>query len=283
MASATIRKADGAAISPSSTLDLLPPNPPLPPNAPLQTTLSDLPFEVLACILRWLPSPEDVSRVDCVATLFRVSLVEQGLLLRAVETGRSMRSLPEGESSWKQWLLRQERHVRHCLRVCEVGPHHSGFVSASGELLMCGTDHAGWGYLGQGVDVRELCVPRPASGLGGVKMRSVAVGALHTVACCADGLAYSFGSGSNGALGHGGMTDHHTARVVAALQGTRISMVAVGVTYSLVLSGEPAATARALTLKALALCRRRQWRRYSRTQPLSRTRQKTSTTLADCR
>jgi alpha-tubulin suppressor-like RCC1 family protein len=96
----------------------------------------------------------------------------------------------------------------------------------------------GLDVLGQGEGVEESAVPRAVAGLGGVRVRTVAAGNAHTLACSDEGVTYSFGdSGTPLRLGHGDADDQHIPRVVDALQGVHISAVAAGDTHSFALSG----------------------------------------------
>ena len=108
----------------------------------------------------------------------------------------------------------------------------------------------GNGTLGQGEGVDVSAWPKAAVGLGGVRIspwrragndgvriRTVAVGGNHTLACSDEGVTYSFGRSIFGALGHGDTAHQYTPRVVEALQGVHISMVAAGSGHSLALSG----------------------------------------------
>ena len=81
--------------------------------------------------------------------------------------------------------------------------------------------------LGQGGDgVNESVVPRVVVGLGGVRIRTVAAGDFHSLAYSDEGVAYSFGFGSDGQLGHGDNAFQPTPRAIEALQGVHISKVA---------------------------------------------------------
>ena len=205
-------------------------------------------------VVRWLSSPLDVARLDCTSRLFHFgaprSAVEEGLRLRAEATGRAVdAALPAGETSWTQWLMWEERRLLACAPpVAGSGINHSAFVDSGGHLLTCG--EAAYGALGQGVGVEVSAWPKAAAGLGGVRIspwrqarndgvriRTVAVGARRTLACSDEGVAYSFGVGSGGQLGHGDTANELTPRVIDALQGVHISMVAAGYGHSLALSG----------------------------------------------
>ena len=69
-----------------------------------------------------------------------------------------------------------------------------------------------------------------------MRIHTVAVGGLHTLVCSDEGVAYSFGCGECGQLGHVGQANQHTPRVIEALRGWHISAVAAGGDHSLALS-----------------------------------------------
>ena len=108
-------------------------------------------------------------------------------------------------------------------------------MDVGGRLLTCGKN-LGHGLLGQGEGVEESLVPRPVVGLGGVCIRTVAAGMYHTLACSDEGVAFSFGNGDVGRLGHGDTLGQPTPRVIEALQGVHISAMTTGLDHSLVLS-----------------------------------------------
>ena len=75
------------------------------------SSLASVPAELLPEVVRWLPSPLDIGRLDCTSRLFHLgaprSPVEEGLRLRAEDAGRAVEAaLPDGETSWSQWLMR---------------------------------------------------------------------------------------------------------------------------------------------------------------------------------
>ena len=213
--------------------------------------------ELLAEVVRWLPSPLDIASLDCTSRLFHLgaprSPVEEGLRLRAAAVGRAVEAaLPAGETSWTQWLLWEERRLLlACTPVVASCAFHSVFVDAGGQLLTCGRDPSMIpgivpggadpsevpSLLGQEAEgVNESLVPRVVVGLGGVRIRTVAAGEFHSLACSDEGVTYSFGFGSDGQLGHGVYLFEPTPRAIAALQGVHISAVAAGAAFSLALS-----------------------------------------------
>ena len=85
----------------------------------METEFASLVTVLLAEVVRWLPSPLDVARLDCTSRLFHLgdlrSAIEEGLRLRAEDAGRTVEAaLPAGETSWTQWLLWEERRLLAC-------------------------------------------------------------------------------------------------------------------------------------------------------------------------
>ena len=117
------------------------------------------------------------------------------------------------------------------MRVCGVaaGGQHSLVVSATGRLYSFGA--GGDGRLGHGEHSNELA-PRLVEKLEGVRVLEVAAGEHHSLALC-DGKVYSFGDGRHGKLGHGDAAPQMVPRVIAGLQGVRVSSVAAAGTTSL--------------------------------------------------
>ena len=105
---------------------------------------------------------------------------------------------------------------------------------AGGQLFTCGKDTLSSGVLGQGESVRESAFPRVIAELGGVRIRTVAAGDHHTLACSDEGVAYPFGFGEKGQLSHA-TASQHSLPEIEALQGVHISMVAAGCYHSLAL------------------------------------------------
>uniref|UniRef100_A0A452U5H4 Serine/threonine-protein kinase Nek8 n=1 Tax=Ursus maritimus TaxID=29073 RepID=A0A452U5H4_URSMA len=81
-------------------------------------------------------------------------------------------------------------------------------------------------------------VSRFLEGQSGVTIKHVACGDLFT-ACLTDrGIIMTFGSGSNGCLGHGGLNDLSQPTIVEALLGYEMVQVACGASHVLALSTE---------------------------------------------
>lgn len=89
---------------------------------------------------------------------------------------------------------------------------------------------------------RARGTPRVIPALQGVKAIAVSAGAEHSLVLSEAGEVYSWGSSSEGKLGHGDCEYNdatwccHAPRVIRALQGVRVVAVSAGQNHSLVLS-----------------------------------------------
>ena len=89
------------------------------------------------------------------------------------------------------------------------------------------------GQLGHGGEENEL-VPRVVEGLAGTKVMGATAGSQHTLVWTDDGRLFSFGTGYEGQLGHGGEEHEPVPRVVEGLVGTKVMGAAAGFDYSVV-------------------------------------------------
>ncbi|XP_008310752.1 RCC1 domain-containing protein 1 isoform X2 [Cynoglossus semilaevis] len=69
-----------------------------------------------------------------------------------------------------------------------------------------------------------------------LKAKSLALGAEHALLLCVTGDVYTWGLGSHGQLGHGGLTSEEEPRAVEALCGMPMSSVATGGWHSVCIS-----------------------------------------------
>ena len=67
-------------------------------------------------------------------------------------------------------------------------------------------------------------------------MRAVAAGSMHSLVVSSAGEVYSFGFGGHGPLDHGDQEEQLTPKVIQALAGVKVRVVAAGFQHSLVLS-----------------------------------------------
>lgn len=218
------------------------PKPVVKPSKPTKM-LADLPFDCLSRVVAMLPTAEDIAHIDCVSKQFHdpcdpatPSVVEQGLRLRAdhhLDT-----NLPDGERSWTQKLLWDERRRRAAERqplpVVACGAMHTAFVDAAGCVLTCGVYHASVGFLGHGPDVFVVSSPRVVPALAGVAARGVAASSHHTLVLGVDGLVYACGRGDSGRLGNGSETEHeYVPMTLDATRHVRVCAIAAGRDHSL--------------------------------------------------
>jgi len=119
------------------------------------------------------------------------------------------------------------------VRAVACGDTHTMIVTQADALLCCGRNQNGQLGLGHNEDVR---VPAAVEALAGVRVRGVACGAEHTVACSADGRAFAWGWGRYGNLGLGSCEDRN---VPCQVQGVRdVSQVCCGWRHSVCIAGE---------------------------------------------
>ena len=79
-------------------------------------------------------------------------------------------------------------------------------------------------------------MPWIIASLLGVRVCGLAAGDRHSLVVSTTGRLYSFGRGQSGRLGHGDTAHQLAPRLVAALQGVRVSAAAAGEAHSLALS-----------------------------------------------
>ena len=116
-----------------------------------------------------------------------------------------------------------------------AGEGHSVICTAEGRVWTFG--NGGSGRLGHGGDADEM-VPRMVEGLVGVKVAQVAASCQHTVICTAEGRVWTFGSGEEGQLGHGGNAAEMVPRMVEGLVGVKVAQVAAGYSHTVICTAE---------------------------------------------
>ena len=105
------------------------------------------------------------------------------------------------------------------------GAYHSGAVTREGAVLTWG-----WTLLWADGRIEESYFLRPApmSGLDKVHVSGIACGSYATAVWTADGKVYTWGRGSTGQLGHGGVEDELAPRQVKTMTGLNVAQVAMG-------------------------------------------------------
>jgi len=185
----------------------------------------DVPPELLSIILSQL----DIHALACFAATCRLlwcdaptpppalptpGLVETELRRRAVARGLHVgSSLPEGALSWVSYLMK--RNLLDALRrqaPLAVGERHSIFVARETHLhLACSREEITGGMVGEPLlghdwgsdaDTYISVPPTLVPSMQDKRIVSVAGGHSHCLALSAEGEVYSWGDGTDGALGH---------------------------------------------------------------------------------
>ncbi|XP_006891025.1 PREDICTED: serine/threonine-protein kinase Nek8 [Elephantulus edwardii] len=166
---------------------------------------------------------------------------------RGVPRGPARPAIPPPLSSVYAWGGGLSTPLRLPMLNTEIvqvaaGRTQKAGVTRSGRLILWEAPPlgAGGGVLLPGA--LELQQPQFISrfleGQSGVTIKHVACGDLFT-ACLTDrGIIMTFGSGSNGCLGHGSLTDISQPTIVEALLGYEMVQVACGASHVLALSTE---------------------------------------------
>ena len=203
--------------------------------------MNALPSELLVRVLMQM-EPEELSRCDQLSKLFHgpPSLVEQALRLLSSEGGRNgmPETLPNNHANWTQALLFLAilwRGSKYKLVACSNGC--SAFVDADGTLLMCGKPYPGTEGLGFGGTINQS-IPTPVAGLVGVRVQSVVAKRYHIIALSVDGVAFSWGCGAHGQLGHGDR--EHVAQPKAIRALSNVCAIETETHYSLAITSDGA-------------------------------------------
>jgi alpha-tubulin suppressor-like RCC1 family protein len=123
------------------------------------------------------------------------------------------------------------------VRIVKVaaGAHHSLVLSDQGNVFSFGVGIDG--SLGHGDQARQL-VPKLISSLQREKVVDIAAGSAHSLVVAESGDVYSFGLGSEGALGHGDTDMSLVPKKIEHFVQRPAVKVAAGGSHSLVLSKE---------------------------------------------
>ncbi|XP_023386335.1 serine/threonine-protein kinase Nek8 isoform X6 [Pteropus vampyrus] len=166
---------------------------------------------------------------------------------RGVPRGPAQPAIPPPLSSVYAWGGGLSTPLRLPMLNTEVvqvaaGRTQKAGVTRSGRLILWEAPPlgAGAGALLPGAVVQQQpqFVSRFLEGQSGVTIKHVACGDLFT-ACLTDrGIIMTFGSGSNGCLGHGSFNDISQPTIVEALLGYEMVQVACGASHVLALSTE---------------------------------------------
>ncbi|KFP91707.1 Serine/threonine-protein kinase Nek8, partial [Apaloderma vittatum] len=161
---------------------------------------------------------------------------------RGIRSGSARTGIPPPLSSIYTWGSGITTPLRLPMLNTEVvqvsaGRTQKAGVTKSGRLIMWEVSgKSREGNLGQAL--QPQFVSRFLEGQSGVTIKHVSCGDLFT-ACLTDrGIIMTFGSGSNGCLGHGNFTDVSQPKIVEALLGYEMVQVACGASHVLAVSNE---------------------------------------------
>lgn len=185
---------------------------------PSASALLSLHPELIALIFLFLPTSSLVALTRACKLLHQAGgAIEEALRRRAGESWLPA-SLPEGEPSWTTLLLWLERRRSAPRQTLAGGYDHSVFVSRRGQVLACG--HAEGGPA-------AWRIPTPLKSLA-VRIQSVSAGSGFTLALGWLGAVFAWGKCTHGSLGHGNLIRQRTPKLIAALRGVRVEVVAAG-------------------------------------------------------
>ena len=210
-------------------------------------SMNALPAELLVRVLMQM-EPEELSRCDQLSKLFHgpPSLVEQALRLLDSEVGLSgiPEALPKNRANWTQALLFLAILRRGSkYKLVAAGAFRSAFVDADGALLVCGRPTViGPTVIGSTVsgssETINPSIPAPVAGLVGVRVHSVVASECHIIALSVDGVAFSWGRGNFGQLGHGDREDIAQPKAIRAL--SNVCAIDTAATHSLATTSDGA-------------------------------------------
>ncbi|XP_004706975.1 serine/threonine-protein kinase Nek8 [Echinops telfairi] len=162
---------------------------------------------------------------------------------RGIPRGPTRPAIPPLLSSVYTWGSGLSAPLRLPMLNTEVvqvaaGRTQKAGVTRSGRLILWEAPPLGAALPGAMEQQQPQFISRFLEGQSGVTIKHVACGDLFT-ACLTDrGIIMTFGSGSNGCLGHGCLTDISQPTIVEALLGYEMVQVACGASHVLALSTE---------------------------------------------
>ncbi|RDD36953.1 putative E3 ubiquitin-protein ligase HERC2 [Trichoplax sp. H2] len=115
------------------------------------------------------------------------------------------------------------------------GGRHAMALTAEGKVYSWGCGDRG--QLGHGNTLGYLD-PTLIDELKSKEVTKIACGAMHSIAVLSDGKIFSWGDGSNGALGHGNNLAQLLPKKIMSLNGKHIMAVACGECYTIAVAGD---------------------------------------------
>uniref|UniRef100_A0A8C4VYA4 non-specific serine/threonine protein kinase n=1 Tax=Gopherus evgoodei TaxID=1825980 RepID=A0A8C4VYA4_9SAUR len=170
------------------------------------------------------------------------SVRPRGVRVRSARTG-----IPPPLSSIYTWGSGITTPLRLPMLNTEVvqvsaGRTQKAGITKSGRLIMWEVSPMGAAggpsLPGATEQLQPQFVSRFLEGQSGVTIKHVSCGDLFTTCLTDRGIIMTFGSGSNGCLGHGNFTDVTQPKIVEALLGYEIVQVACGASHVLAISNE---------------------------------------------
>eukprot|EP00639_Heterosigma_akashiwo_P016685 CAMPEP_0206393448 /NCGR_PEP_ID=MMETSP0294-20121207/20727_1 /ASSEMBLY_ACC=CAM_ASM_000327 /TAXON_ID=39354 /ORGANISM="Heterosigma akashiwo, Strain CCMP2393" /LENGTH=253 /DNA_ID=CAMNT_0053847053 /DNA_START=168 /DNA_END=925 /DNA_ORIENTATION=- len=112
------------------------------------------------------------------------------------------------------------------VRQIACGSRHTAALADNGEVYTWGDKENG--VVGHGETEGHQYLPRAVEALRDKPVKQVAACGFHTAVLTERGEAYTWGEGKFGRLGHGTERNHSAPRLVEALAGRPVAMLAVG-------------------------------------------------------
>eukprot|EP00163_Fabomonas_tropica_P003533 TRINITY_DN1302_c0_g1_i2.p1 TRINITY_DN1302_c0_g1~~TRINITY_DN1302_c0_g1_i2.p1 ORF type:complete len:2219 (+),score=807.59 TRINITY_DN1302_c0_g1_i2:52-6657(+) len=110
-----------------------------------------------------------------------------------------------------------------------VGDYHTGALTSNGEVYTCGWGE--YGQLGHGDEVTRA-TPERIEALVGLDIVDIALGGHHSACLARNGDVYTWGWGSDGQLGHGGIGNQSTPKRLESLCGRGVTQIECGVYHT---------------------------------------------------
>ena len=144
-----------------------------------------------------------------------------------------------GHGDQQHMLLPKKIEAFAGRRVVAVsaGDDHCLAITADGGVWSWG--YGGFGELGHGVQQHQL-LPKKVEALAGQRVVAVSAGQVHSLAITAGGALWSWGSGGQGQLGHGGRQQQLLPKKVEALDGKRIVAISAGSFHNVAITADGA-------------------------------------------
>ena len=197
------------------------------------SSVPELPPELVELVVSRL-QPFDLARMATISHLFH-SLAMNAIIVWGKEHGFE---LPKGDVPVRSLCLAALMCESSPPALAAAGAQHSFFIDGEGALFCSGRSFDSTrGILGQGCTT-FLSAPTRIPSFGRQQVVSVSTSESNALAIAADGSVWSWGGGTHGRLGHGGMERFFTPTRIEAFGETRFVSVSAGSYHSLALDIE---------------------------------------------